>query len=261
MCAYLRQYSFTIRHIPGSVNCVADWLSRFYHPAHMPELQDASQQVGVSDGPSLPLEDVYTIDEPETVAEMLEHAHGPTHVGIRTTYVNLCRHYLGHGITQRRVMDFVMECPTCQKERHASQDALVQRHRSVRLKGSFPRRCIGLDTLTITPADKHGYKYLVVVTMMVQKMVALYPVKEHDAISTARSLMSFYATYGTFDELASDNGTEFMNEVVQALLAWLGVTHRISLADRHKSNGVEGTNKQVLRHLRTLCLDRACSNA
>lgn len=89
-------------------------------------------------------------------------------------------------------------------------------------------------------------------------MVALYAVKEHDAISTARSLMSFFATYVTFDELVSDNGTEFMNEVVH--LAWLGVSHRVLLAERHESNGVEGTNKQVLRHLRTLCLNRACAN-
>lgn len=116
ICAYLRQYSFTIRRIPGSVTYVADWLSRFYHPVLMPELQDAPTTGEDSVVPPLPWEDVFTVEEPENVSEMLEHAHGLTHVGIRAAYVNLCRHNPGHGITQRRVMDFVMDCPTCQKK-------------------------------------------------------------------------------------------------------------------------------------------------
>ena len=35
----------------------------------------------------------------------------------------------------------------------------------------------------------------------------------------------------------------------------MGVRRVISLVDRHESNGVEGSNKQILRHLRTLVHD------
>jgi len=35
----------------------------------------------------------------------------------------------------------------------------------------------------------------------------------------------------------------------------MGIRRVISLVDRHESNGVEGTNKQILRHLRTLVHD------
>jgi hypothetical protein len=35
----------------------------------------------------------------------------------------------------------------------------------------------------------------------------------------------------------------------------MGVKDRVSLVDRHQSCGVEGTNKQILRHLCTLVLD------
>ena len=35
----------------------------------------------------------------------------------------------------------------------------------------------------------------------------------------------------------------------------MGIRHIVSLVDRHESNGVEGTNKQLLRHLKTLVHD------
>jgi hypothetical protein len=46
-----------------------------------------------------------------------------------------------------------------------------------------------------------------------------------------------------------------MNDVVKHLTRWLGITHKVSLVDRHESNGVEGTNKQVLRHLKALVME------
>jgi hypothetical protein len=46
-----------------------------------------------------------------------------------------------------------------------------------------------------------------------------------------------------------------MTEVIRLLNAWFGIHHKVSLVDRHESNGVEGTNKQILRHVKTLVHD------
>ena len=48
---------------------------------------------------------------------------------------------------------------------------------------------------------------------------------------------------------------DLMAEDVQKLSEWLGIQRVISIVDRYESNGVEGTNKQILRHLRTLVHD------
>ena len=61
--------------------------------------------------------------------------------------------------------------------------------------------------------------------------------------------------FGLADALYSDPGTEFTAEVVQHLNAWLGIRHVISIVDRHESNGVEGTNKKVLRIIRGIVYD------
>ena len=46
-----------------------------------------------------------------------------------------------------------------------------------------------------------------------------------------------------------------MSNVLKQLNAWLRIYHKVSLVGRHESNGTEGSNKQFLRHLRTLVMD------
>jgi hypothetical protein len=90
--------------------------------------------------------------------------------------------------------------------------------------------------------------------------VAGYPSKTHDAISTAGAMYQYFSTYGLIDEIISDPGTEFMNEVISNLNKWFGVHHVFSLVDRHESNGVEPTNREILRHLKALVMDERILN-
>jgi hypothetical protein len=46
-----------------------------------------------------------------------------------------------------------------------------------------------------------------------------------------------------------------MSDVVKQLNGMFGIRHKVSLIGRHQSNGVEGSIKQFLRHLRTLVFD------
>ena len=68
----------------------------------------------------------------------------------------------------------------------------------------------------------------------------------------ALALFQFFSTYGVFEELISDPGSDLTSEVVKHLTDWYGIRHVFSLVDRHESNGVKGTNKSILRHLRAI---------
>ena len=46
-----------------------------------------------------------------------------------------------------------------------------------------------------------------------------------------------------------------MSDVVTQLNQWLGVRHKVSLMERHESNGSVGSGKQFIRHLRALVSD------
>ena len=52
-----------------------------------------------------------------------------------------------------------------------------------------------------------------------------------------------------------------MSEIVILLNKWFGIDKLVSLVDRHESNGVEPTNKQVLRHLSALVHDGRISQS
>jgi hypothetical protein len=111
---------------------------------------------------------------------------------------------------------------------------------------------IGIDTLTITPADKYGNQYLFVIVVHFTKLAWGYPSPKKDAESLGRALVTFFSLYGMFDTIISDPGSDLTSNLTEELERFYGVQHVFSLVDRHESNGVEGTNKQILRHLRAL---------
>ena len=60
-------------------------------------------------------------------------------------------------------------------------------------------------------------------------------------------------TFGTPSQILTDNGTQFVNELIKELLQVLGVQHLTILAYSKEENAiVERANKEVLRHLRNI---------
>jgi hypothetical protein len=123
------------------------------------------------------------------------------------------------------------------------------------LKPPHARTRIGVDTLTITPQDAQGNQYCIVVVEHFTKYSTLYPAKDHSAQTLATALFSHFCRFGVFEHLISDPGSDLMAEVVVQLCKWFGIDKVVSLVDRHESNGVEPTNKKILRHLRALAQD------
>ena len=286
---YLQGFNFMLRHIAGKKNGVADWLSRNHDaPAepHPPEvLAQCLSGMGMDekfDPPDLrvplAMPDVApvapavapeeAVDEEVVVAsplevptqapspeELLANVHGGRmgHHGARKTWKLLNEHFPGHRIPLRVVEEFVSSCALCQKDRLGMTDALQPVHRT--LKHGNKRRMVGVDTLTVTPPDKFGNEYIVVIVVHATKFVFLHPTHTKNAEETALALFRFFSQYGVYEFLISDPGSDLTSEVVEYLVKWFGMRHVFSLVDRHESNGVEGSNKSILRHLTALVAD------
>jgi len=247
---YLQSFTFSLRHIKGKDNAVADWLSRLGDSQPSPPatadaagLMDALTNIVEPELPQIPPE------------KLLAQVHGGRagHPGVRKTYLAVKSSFPGNTITYAMVDDFVSTCPVCQKDRLGMTDAFKPIYRT--LKSADKRHAVGVDTLTVTPADKFGNQYINVVVVHATKLVALYPSATKTALDMALALFKFFATYGVYEQLLSDPGSDLMSEVVEHLTRFYGVRHVFSLVDRHQSNGVEGTNKSILRHLKAIVAD------
>ena len=93
-------------------------------------------------------------------------------------------------------------------------------------------------------------------------MVAEYPkfvwgkaAQKMDDVTCAQALLVYVSLFGLFDEIWSDPGSDFTSKVIAQLTRYLGINHIFSLVDRHESCGVEGSNKQILRHIKAIVTD------
>jgi hypothetical protein len=188
------------------------------------------------------------------------HRDRNLHGGTRATWKLMNEYFPGHNIPYRVVSELVASCPVCQKDRlgMAPFDTIEPIVRT--LKPPHQRALIGADIVTITPIDRNGNQYIINIVVILTKLCFLYPAKKKDAITVATAIFVFCCYYGLFDSLITDPGSDFDNEVVQHLNSWFGINHNFSLVDRHESNGVEATNREIQRYLRALTMDERISD-
>jgi hypothetical protein len=270
---YLQSYhDAVLKSIPGKDNTVADVLSRAYGPDNYFLKNEDTQlltlinnyfigvNTGVYSNPTINTSEflnycsICNIQD-EVPDNILSKVHGGRngHWGVQETWNALNKHFPGHQITFKLVQEFVRSCATCQKVRLLTgpSHTPIIRH----LKVPHPRATIGMDTITISPRDELGNLY---VDSIVNHFTGLFfgrPKATKDAESTAESLLQYISIYGLFDVLMTDPGSDYTSEVIMHLTRYLGFAHRFSLVDRHESNGVEQSHKQLLRHLTAICND------
>jgi hypothetical protein len=159
----------------------------------------------------------------------------------------------GNAIPIRIIAELISECSTCQKVRLKLGYSLPSEN--LNLKPPTVRSRIGFDVLTITPKDKNGNSYLQVCTEHFTKFTSLYASADKSAESAARAMFSHYVTYGQFDQVITDPGSDYMSGTIVLLNQFLGQEKLVTLVDVHTGIGVEPTNKKILNFLRTLTHD------
>ena len=179
------------------------------------------------------------------------HVFNRRHCSARVTRHNLKELFPGHRIHYNLVRDYVEECPVCQKNSRGMAPTDVLRPVIYNLKPSHHRSVVGVDTFLVSPPDKLGRVCIHAVVSHFTFFVFLFPAKDNSARSMAAALFKFFITYGRYDEIVSDPGSNLTAGLTEELISLFGTRHRFSTA-----SGVEGTNSLVNRHLRAICADK-----
>ena len=269
---YLQSFNFLIRHIPGSKNWLADWLSREFKETHLsglfpeeePNYMAPDIKTGCDDeGDSIFLGNFMNPEdrdeqqrEPQYISaeECLKKVHNARvgHMGGRTTWMRLNKFFPGHRIPYKDVADFVATCPACVKTRLGMKETLVPIVRD--LKPSNARSAIRIDALQISPPGKDGHTLINVVVNLFTKLVFMEAVKDVTALTLTNSVWKIWSYYGHTDVIISDQGPDLNSQLFEQLTEYMGMRHTFSIADKH-ANGCERVLGEVVRHLRALVYD------
>ena len=151
------------------------------------------------------------------------------------------------------VTNFVRKCPCCQKM------ALIKRPIMTR---PFTTSSYGLwdqvamDSIGPLPPSPDGHKYILTIIDTFSRAVELVPLKDLTAESAANAVVTHMGRYGLPCSYLTDNGSQFVNNIITQLCEMLDIKHATIHAYSSEENGiVERCNKEVQRHLRDIIYD------
>ena len=85
----------------------------------------------------------------------------------------------------------------------------------------------GIDLVVSLPETIEGYKGILVITEYLSKYPYAVPIRTKTAKEVAEKFFVYISMFRPPKHLISDQGTEFVNEIVQQLTKVSGIEHRI----------------------------------
>jgi hypothetical protein len=245
-----QEYYFKLEHIPGKQNVVADGLSRLMVQEYKNELLNI-----LSKGEE---------EIPENKMNLIEAVHNSVtgHSGVERTLQKLKKSLESHAEYSRgwkgmrkHVKDFVDSCPTCQKN-SVIQPTIESEKFTTHSYEPFER--INIDTIgPIAKKDMYGNEFILCIRDTFSRFTVLYPMKSTEAKCVAHNLLLFIGTFGCPKQILSDNGSEFVNNLIEELCKLIEVEHIKTIAYSKEENSiVERGNKEVQRFLKDIIFDK-----
>jgi transposase InsO family protein len=242
----MQELDFTIEHIAGIKNLVADWLSRLCIN-RMQEFPKEYQPEEIF--LSAILRD-YKIPPDKRILINQVHNTLSGHHGVQRTMKKLTKSFETWPYMLQHVKKFVKECPLCQK----ISQMKPQIHTHPFTTSSYtPMECINIDF--VGPYPDGGY--VLVLIDCFSRWVELFAVDAASGECTAVSLLQHFGRFGAPTQIRSDRGSHFVNDLIREFLLLIGTKHCLTLAYSKEENSlVERMNKEVNRHLRSFTFDK-----
>ena len=176
------------------------------------------------------------------------------HHGVDRTYDKLTQLHEPWLYMREHIRRFIKKCPCCQKMSVLRVPIVTHPYTN---SSYAPFERVQVDTVGPLPKDEYGNEYILVCRDTCTRAIGLYATPDTTARHAARMLLQFVGHFGCPSQLQSDNGSQFVNNLIEDFIRLLGCENIHTLAYSKEENAiVERANKEVLRHLRNIIFDR-----
>ncbi len=243
-------FDYETVYVPGKTHDLADALSRSFH------LEKPERKIRTITSENLTSEEWAALKRGKELPglerrkELMEKCHAEGHFSVNTLFRKLFVDYKVWWRGMRKDLEnLVLSCETCLRV-------------DIKNMGYHPARSIEanrlwdhveMDLIGPVPMSVDGYQFILTIVDVFTGYTILRPLKTKQQEEVAQALWLVMTEYGTMKILQSDNGKEFVNQVMKQLMKLYGVDRRTITPFHPSANGlVERKNKEVERLLKKL---------
>ena len=157
--------------------------------------------------------------------DRINKSHLLGHFKLEKTYNDILKKFWWKGLW-KQCDHIIKNCMICLR---FSKSTTFKHHALVfKIKDIFDTA--GIDLVFGFPETQEGYIGILVITEYLTKYPYVVPIKSKSATEIARHLFNYICLFGPPKELLSDQGKEFLNQIVEAILKLSGTENLVTSA-------------------------------
>jgi hypothetical protein len=270
----MQEFQFTLEHVKGVDNIIADVLSRntkatvdIDKPDCLPHQEwlaclwnsandTHEDEYVLNEWCNAHLEAEEIIQIPQDKYDFIMQVHNAEvgHHGEIATIRKLEAITKPWEEMKQHVQLFIKQCDCCQK---LDDRVPIRICKPFTLGSNEPMGCWQIDSVGPFEPDEKGNTYAVVLIDTFTRFMCLYPVPDASALEAVKVMIKHSGHYGMPKTVTTDNGTEYSNKLMIEATKLLGTQHEFTVAHQHQQNGiVERCNKEFNRYMRQILYDQ-----
>ncbi|CDH61216.1 hypothetical protein RO3G_11965 [Lichtheimia corymbifera JMRC:FSU:9682] len=238
----LLDYQFTVVYLPGIANILPDHLSRLFSPVDQtleggkPRYHINNVDKAINEPLLMRATDLLDMLQPPISERksILENAHLFGHFGADAIVRAIHNNGLHWPSMKDQAVELVSSCKECQKFNIAKNGYNPLRP----IRSYVPGDHWALDLAGPMTTTSNGNNYLLVLVDLCTRYCILRAIPDKQSHTIVNNLVQIFCDFGLPRILQSDNGAEFVNDLMRQFKRAAGFDHRLVTPYHPRANGV-----------------------
>ena len=174
---------------------------------------------------------------------LLRQYHAEAHFGAEDLYKSIWRAGFYWPGLRKQCRETIERCKPCLQYNIGREGF----HPVKSLKADHIWDHVVVDTAGPFPVSEEGNAYIIIIVDVKSRFVVTKPVPNLQMTTMAKALYEVFALFGPPQIMQSDNGTEYINQLVTQLCKQAGVAHRSTAPWNPRANGLAEAFVKIIK--------------